>query len=104
MKKEITTEFNVVVTLVMFLLLIVNEVIYHEIGAKTEVLLIDRIFESEVLKVSFLFTVAIFILLGFAEIFRNIWNRLFTDLFSLREITLSEAYVMALLSSFVFLN
>ncbi|TMP28520.1 hypothetical protein CWB99_11440 [Pseudoalteromonas rubra] len=105
MRKEITTPFNIIATIVVWLLELIRELITADIQsyAESETLL-NLLFESAVARVSVYFLVWVFAALAIAVLFREIWNRLFSDLFTLRKINFNESYATCILLTWVVLG
>ncbi|GAC33044.1 hypothetical protein [Paraglaciecola polaris] len=98
MKKGITTSFNIIATLALFIAFTVQYASVRELnigeGSNT---IVDVLFESSEIKVLFYLFVFIIVAATLSAVFKEIWNRLLSDILTLREITFNEAYSLCFL-------
>ncbi|MCV2883681.1 hypothetical protein OE749_03065 [Aestuariibacter sp. AA17] len=104
MRKNITSLFNIVSTFGLFTVLAIHFMFIADLNRQTQpVNLIDILFEDAGYAVLFHFLLVLMVAVTISLIFREIWNRLIVDVFSLRSITFNEAYALCFLLTSVVL-
>ncbi|MEL7478045.1 MAG: hypothetical protein AAGJ17_03990 [Pseudomonadota bacterium] len=98
MEKRISTNFNLFATAaLLFVLFLYHFFTVNISDAQASNSMIDLMFASVEAKVLFTLALLTGVSVTASFIFKEIWNRLFSDLFHLREINLNEAYATCFL-------
>ncbi|MEJ6474188.1 hypothetical protein [Pseudoalteromonas piscicida] len=102
MKKEISTFFNVKATTALWLISFVIAFTTHEVTPAYESkTVLETFVHSLAAQVIFLMVSWIVSALVIAALFKQIWNRLITDVVQLRQISFNEAYALSILLTWV---
>ena len=105
MKKEINTSFNIAATAVIWLIELLDSLATYEVGESTKSeTLLDILGVSPIAQSFILFLMWIVIAIAFSLLFKEIWNRLLSDLFRLRQINFNESYVVSIVLAWVVLG
>lgn len=92
--KKIDTKFNLIWTIIVFLVFTFDYLIFsYTPGPRGSHTLFDQI-ESPLVALFLLIFVFILIIATVSKLFMEIWNRLFSDLFHLRNIGFAESYAL----------
>jgi len=98
MKKGISTNFNLVATGTLLFVMFLFEFFTIEVsGIHEDNSLVGIMFTQTEYKIIFLLFLLMSVAITASFIFKEIWNRLFCDLFKTRELNLNEAYSICFL-------
>lgn len=95
--KKIDMKFNVLWTVIIFLVYTLDYWIFNYIpGPRDSETLFDTI-EHPVIALFVLFFCSLLVVCTVSKLFLEIWNRLISDLFSLRNVDFAESYALCFL-------
>ncbi|MEM5546219.1 hypothetical protein [Pseudoalteromonas fuliginea] len=105
MEKGITTRFNILATIALWAISFVFALTNYEVGSTHESsALIDMYIDSLIVKTILLLATWIASALVLSKLFNEIWNRLFSDIFNVRQINFSESYAFSILMTWALLS
>ena len=101
--KKIDTKFNVIWTFIIFFVFTLDYWIFdYTPGPRESETIFDQI-EHPIIALFILVFFSILVVSTVSKLFMDIWNRLITDLFSIRNIGFAESYALCfLLAGIVF--
>ena len=105
MEKGITIRFNILATIALWAISLVFAFTNFEVGSSYESnALIDMYIDSFIVKMTLLLATWIASALILSKLFNEIWNRLLSDIFNVRQINFSESYAFSILMTWALLS
>ncbi|MEL0648997.1 hypothetical protein V6248_16335 [Pseudoalteromonas agarivorans] len=105
MAKGITIRFNILATIALWTMSLVFALTNFEVGSTYESnALIDIYIDSLIVKMTLLLAIWVASALVLSKLFNEIWNRLISDIFKIRQINFSESYALSILITWVLLS
>lgn len=98
MKKTISLHFNMLATLALTFVELLNALNTHDLNAAPQQTLISTLFKPLYLQLTVQLLVVVCMALICAGVFKHIWNNFIAEIAKVRDINLNEAYAV----SFIF--
>lgn len=98
MKKTISLHFNMLATLALTFVELLNALFTHDLNATPQQTLISTLFKPLYLQLTVQLLLLVFMALICAGVFKHIWNYFIAEIAKVRDINLNEAYAL----SFIF--
>lgn len=105
MKKGITTRFNIVATIALWAINLLTTLMTFDVGNTYQTnSLIDIYIHTFQVKMALLLAMWIISACILSALFKEVWNRLISDIFNVRLIDFRESYTLSILITWLLLN
>ncbi|ATC81390.1 MULTISPECIES: hypothetical protein [Pseudoalteromonas] len=105
MKKGITTRFNIFATIALWAISLLYTLMTFDVGNTYQTnSLIDIYIQTFTVKMVLLLAMWIISACILSALFKEVWNRLISDIFNLRLIGLNESYTLCVLITWLLLS